>query len=733
MSGPCWVVVGGSSQGGILVREGEDVSSPQAPARLSIGAVVSQLALVGDRLHYALLTGTGPDRGWVSTRLKGKELLTDICNVWVVVGGSDKGGILVREGKDTASPQSPERLSTGALVREQELDGERFHFERITGKGPVSGWVSTRLGTGKDLLVRAEAGLGAVQVPEQIQTPHRSGPPLEIRMVNEEMSFSYEGLPAWVPRAAAVARLWREGQPYLPSAEEISSWKANLKPYGEVKAANPFKPVPPKKLAEISVQQRPGLFFGMMFPRNLEQLMSADFGPDWLTRAFHMAGTLPQDNKITKLVRGSVLPKSGMDTAGGAGEKALFTVEYLRADPELHAELFVKYPYAYEESPRMRHYLSGQFDNDFPEVGVNLYLTPLFPFLTPKTYFAEFSRETTNWILISETIMYEQRGKIKDVKLVEQQKALGPYKILPGCGKCQDYLLPNIQEFYFAIFRMMGRLAAWDKLGRYDDFLGLATSYNQAQYLESTKHDRQPQSLQTKDVTMQAIRKQSDKGVDFVLNVGSKLFPPDVCDPLKLESMADELVAMSPYFFDMQRYFQANHSDYVAAMHVNLQADNAFFWRDEYGNMDCGCFDWGNFNRSPFCVNFLGVTNSIETESLIEHLDSMFAFFMDEYHRCGGPKLSLEEMKLRYHLGFVVAIVDAFQWLERSVYKETSRDEFLSMESMQDERFQARWETRCRCTGLVFSIAYYIKRGGLKSLFDEWAAGAGRPYLTVYR
>lgn len=76
--------------------------------------------------------------------------------VWEVVGGGDKGGIIVRTGKETSSEQEAERLSTGALVRQLALEGDRLHYEKVTGTGPATGWVSTKL-KGKDLLVLSDA------------------------------------------------------------------------------------------------------------------------------------------------------------------------------------------------------------------------------------------------------------------------------------------------------------------------------------------------------------------------------------------------------------------------------------------------------------------------------------------------------------------------------------------------------------------------------------------------
>lgn len=74
---------------------------------------------------------------------------------WEVVGGADKGGILVRKGQDLKSEQLADRLSTGALVEELKLVGERLHYKRLTGTGPEEGWISLKV-SGKELVVRKD-------------------------------------------------------------------------------------------------------------------------------------------------------------------------------------------------------------------------------------------------------------------------------------------------------------------------------------------------------------------------------------------------------------------------------------------------------------------------------------------------------------------------------------------------------------------------------------------------
>lgn len=73
---------------------------------------------------------------------------------WTIVGGSDKGGILVREGSSLKSKAEAERLSTGAIVQELELSDGRLHYDLVSGSGPKTGWISTKA-SGSHLAVQS--------------------------------------------------------------------------------------------------------------------------------------------------------------------------------------------------------------------------------------------------------------------------------------------------------------------------------------------------------------------------------------------------------------------------------------------------------------------------------------------------------------------------------------------------------------------------------------------------
>lgn len=97
--------------------------------------------------------------------------MSELSAFWQVVGGGDKGGIVVRSGEDVRSDLCLERLGTGAIVKELELRGgdgssgsasQRMRFEKISGFGPSSGWVSLKLTNGKDLLRKQKGPLWRV-------------------------------------------------------------------------------------------------------------------------------------------------------------------------------------------------------------------------------------------------------------------------------------------------------------------------------------------------------------------------------------------------------------------------------------------------------------------------------------------------------------------------------------------------------------------------------------------
>lgn len=88
---------------------------------------------------------------------------------WCVTGGVDKGGILVRTANAKDAPEADSRLETGALVRQKEVVGDKLHYERLTGAGPETGWVTIKL---KDKVLMEEA---PVFSPKEVEAGKEAG------------------------------------------------------------------------------------------------------------------------------------------------------------------------------------------------------------------------------------------------------------------------------------------------------------------------------------------------------------------------------------------------------------------------------------------------------------------------------------------------------------------------------------------------------------------------------
>lgn len=106
MSAQLWEVVGGFEKGGIVVRAGHDLKSAEL-GRLSTGSLVVQTDLVGERLSFERLAGTGPSKGWVSLAVKGTQLVAksdkDLPGT-PVLACFYSGGMTAQQGLESLKP-----------------------------------------------------------------------------------------------------------------------------------------------------------------------------------------------------------------------------------------------------------------------------------------------------------------------------------------------------------------------------------------------------------------------------------------------------------------------------------------------------------------------------------------------------------------------------------------------------------------------------------------------------
>merc|ERR1719510_2258542 len=97
--------------------------------------------------------------------------------------------------------------------------------------------------------------------------------------------------------------------------------------------------------------------------------------------------------------------------------------------------------------------------------------------------------------------------------------------------------------------------------------------------------------------------------------------------------------------------------NYCAIGHVNLNADNAYYWRDEAGKLDCGVIDWGGFGENCLGHKMWWCFNCADFEQVQHHLDEYIDIFVTTFQQSGGPQIRKEVMRMQVFLTAIANIM----------------------------------------------------------------------------
>ncbi|KAL1523109.1 hypothetical protein AB1Y20_018066 [Prymnesium parvum] len=535
---------------------------------------------------------------------------------------------------------------------------------------------------------------------EMLAAAHAAGRSTLMKVLKEH---GVQGVSTMQKLANAVGKLQREGvtkkgrslaHPCALRRKKL----AHLPPHKRLSIAE-LKENVPKVL--------PGEWFGIPFPISFEMLMSPKFGASFLTIAFHKAGTLSQSNSVVRIRSIDELPLQGDDAQGGAGIKAIIRVEYAQHDPSLHETLFVKMPLGMHESEHYRVTLSSMYgDGDGRELATYVFLEDLLPVRIPKFYFADISRQSTNYILITECIPFGEASGLQG------DEAVG--KILPKNGKFQDDRLPNAHEYYYALMKAFARVAAADKCGKYDsvvDFFIGGVGIGNAVKRESISEHRRKMHVARATANLDTL-------IEFVF-LAPNIFPAELADPVFLNETKAKCIECARYF-DEAVLYASEKPEFTALTHVNLQLDNGFFWRTAAGELEAGLLDWYNLTRAPFAAIFMGCLSGAEPGVLTTHIESLMRCFAAEYEKEGGPSIDPLELLLQFKLLYTSNMLSHFSYIASDVYREgPPKEEWKTILSKEDPRVMGRWNVRCRVIAVIQSLAFW-KMQNLHEVFMKW-------------
>lgn len=410
----------------------------------------------------------------------------------------------------------------------------------------------------------------------------------------------------------------------------------------------------------------PGDRFNLEFPTSIDSLLEG--GAEFLTDAFRACATLDMDNRVV------AIDDAREFVAGGMGRKLLLRVRYAQPRPDLHNELFVKFPRDFGDPLRELFSPPMRAEIDF----ALLSRQPGFPVAVPRCYFADFHADSASGLLITERVRFGQGG------------------IEPAHDKCQDYELDDPLAHYQALTLALARIAGAHKAGR----LGARLDEHYPLPDPDSAKDRIPYSPIELADKLEKLR-------DFI-GRAPQLFPAHLRDHAFLAAFTRE----APLFLEHEqriRHFLAAQEDCIALCHWNANVDNAWFQRDATGQLQAGLLDWGSVGQMNLAQALFGMLCAAETEFLDAHRGDLLRLFVEEYRRSGGPNIEVETLELC--LDLAVALLGIAWMLDAPSLIETQLTDVATLSSRHDPRLKNDFLARAQLHLLSVFLHEWQARG----------------------
>jgi len=347
---------------------------------------------------------------------------------------------------------------------------------------------------------------------------------------------------------------------------------------------------------------------GLDIPAHTAALTTGGVG--FLTHAFHAAGTLAAHNRVTDITRFEEL------AVGGTGRKLLLSVAYETPQRGLPGDLFVKFSRDFDDEirDRARHMMETEIRL------ANLSRAPEFPIAVPRCLFADFHARSGTGILITERI------------------AFGKGAIEPHYPKCLDYELSQPLEHYGAILKALARLAGAQKSGKLGQEANKLFPFDRSQLIE----------LDRIAYSAPRLRNRVSRYNEFAATF-PQLLPENIRSEAFIAKLMGEVSRFSEHEHAIRTHLY-DQPDFVALCHWNANIDNAWFWRNARGELECGLLDWARAGQMNVGLAIYGAMSGAEVELWSEHLDDLLSLFVAEYRDSGGPRLDVRELKRHVRL-----------------------------------------------------------------------------------
>ncbi len=375
-------------------------------------------------------------------------------------------------------------------------------------------------------------------------------------------------------------------------------------------------------------------------------------GIEFLTAAFQASGALAADNRVVRITQFEEI------CGGSTGRKLLLGVEYEKSQPGLHRELFVNFSRDFDDEIRDRGRTQMALEVRFAQLS----RAEGFPIAVPACYYADYDEATGTGALISERVAYGRDG------------------IEPHYGKCLDHLMPEPLAHYEALLRSVARLAGAHQAGRLPAQMTGGFPFDPGAAAVAERAPYNARQLQRRVIRLAEFAQRHPT-----------LLPPNIRTPGFIDRLRNEVLRFAEHEPAI-RATLASHHERIALCHWNANVDNAWFWRNGEGRIECGLMDWGCVGPMNLAMALWGALSGAETALWDEHLDHLLALFAAEFEAAGGKKLDitalLRELKL-------YAAIMGMNWLlDTPAYVESLVPELALAEGRLDPRIQSNEAAR---------------------------------------
>jgi hypothetical protein len=160
-----------------------------------------------------------------------------------------------------------------------------------------------------------------------------------------------------------------------------------------------------------------------------------------------------------------------------------------------------------------------------------------------------------------------------------------------------------------------------------------------------------------------------------------QLFPTAVTAPDFIGRLERDTLNVLTHEAEVRRFLHADPR-FVALTHWNTNIDNAWFWRDAAGVLQCGLLDWGMVRQMNLAYGLWGGLSAADGAMLEAHLDDLLALFARELAGHGGPDLPLDRLALHFDLS--VAMLGLALMIDLPALIETRLPEAVKADGPHD-------------------------------------------------